>query len=66
MSAHFVIKSWFTVGLWIRSGAGYIKKEGTQMTWSFVAPTLGYWLAAFPSASGEDSSSYMACYVVYN
>ncbi|KAF5903797.1 protein FAM, partial [Clarias magur] len=39
-------------GLWIRSGAGYIKKDGSHVTWSFVASHLGYWLAAFPSAGG--------------
>ncbi|XP_066498005.1 protein FAM171A2 [Hoplias malabaricus] len=39
-------------GLWIRSGVGYVKRDGSQMTWSFVAPHLGYWLAAFPSAGG--------------
>ncbi|XP_060749209.1 protein FAM171A2 [Tachysurus vachellii] len=40
-------------GLWIRSGVGYIKKDGSHMTWSFVASHLGYCLAAFPSAGGK-------------
>ncbi|XP_076853293.1 protein FAM171A2 isoform X2 [Brachyhypopomus gauderio] len=39
-------------GLWLRSGTGYISRDGTHMTCSFVAPHLGYWLAAFPLTPG--------------
>ncbi|XP_062387570.1 protein FAM171A2 [Sardina pilchardus] len=45
-------------GLWMRSGAGYIRKDGSLMIWSFVAPQLGYWLAAFPSSTGTALNPY--------
>ena len=41
-----------STGLWVRKGTGYIKKGEAQLTWSFVANQLGYWLAAFPSTTG--------------
>lgn len=34
------------------------------MIWSFVAPSLGYWLAAFPSTSGEISFSHVVFFIV--
>uniref|UniRef100_H3BCS5 Family with sequence similarity 171 member A2 n=1 Tax=Latimeria chalumnae TaxID=7897 RepID=H3BCS5_LATCH len=37
-------------GIWVRSGTGQIKREGTQLTWNYVASQLGYWMAALPSS----------------
>ncbi|XP_058476212.1 protein FAM171A2 isoform X2 [Solea solea] len=39
-------------GLWVKTGVGYIKKEGAQFVWNVVVPQMGYWLAAFPTSSG--------------
>ncbi|XP_041941515.1 protein FAM171A2 isoform X1 [Alosa sapidissima] len=42
-----------TTGVWLRNGTGYIKREGSQLTWEFMASKLGYWVAAFPSTAGS-------------
>uniref|UniRef100_A0A8B9HK89 Family with sequence similarity 171 member A2a n=1 Tax=Astyanax mexicanus TaxID=7994 RepID=A0A8B9HK89_ASTMX len=47
-----------------KSGTGYIKSDDSQMTWSFVAPHLGYWLAAFPSSVGESCFFYF-CFLTF-
>ncbi|XP_027016798.1 protein FAM171A2 [Tachysurus fulvidraco] len=43
-------------GLWMRNGTGYIRRDGSHFTWDFMASRLGYWIAAFPSASGPGLS----------
>ncbi|XP_062847911.1 protein FAM171A2 [Trichomycterus rosablanca] len=43
-------------GLWVRSGIGYIRRDGSHFTWDFKASRLGYWIAAFPFASGQGLS----------
>ncbi|XP_059811667.1 protein FAM171A2 isoform X2 [Hypanus sabinus] len=34
------------IGAWVSSGTGMIKRDGSQLTWSYLAPQLGYWVAA--------------------
>ncbi|XP_046722326.1 protein FAM171A2 isoform X2 [Silurus meridionalis] len=53
-------------GLWIRSGVGYIKKDGAHMTWTFVASHLGYWLAAFSSGGTMLNNSALRDFTTYH
>ncbi|KAM4828894.1 protein FAM171A1 [Thomomys bottae] len=34
------------LGTWLKSGLGLIHQEGNQLTWTYIAPQLGYWVAA--------------------
>lgn len=41
-------------GAWIKSGWANVKREGNQLTLNYLAPQLGYWVAAMsPLHSGE-------------
>uniref|UniRef100_A0A8C6WZT7 Family with sequence similarity 171 member A1 n=1 Tax=Neogobius melanostomus TaxID=47308 RepID=A0A8C6WZT7_9GOBI len=34
------------LGVWIKSSWGHVQKEGDQLVLTYIAPQLGYWLAA--------------------
>ncbi|XP_043931060.1 protein FAM171B [Protopterus annectens] len=34
------------MGAWVSRGLGMVKKEGNLLVWNYVAPHLGYWIAA--------------------
>ncbi|XP_053569986.1 protein FAM171A1 isoform X2 [Bombina bombina] len=40
-------------GTWLKSSLGLIQQEGNQLTWTYIAPQLGYWVAAM-SPSNPD------------
>lgn len=41
-------------GAWIKSSWGHVQREGNQLSLTYIAPQLGYWLAAMsPLHSGE-------------
>ncbi|KAK2105316.1 hypothetical protein P7K49_014830 [Saguinus oedipus] len=49
-----------TKGTWLKSGLGLVHQEGSQLTWTYIAPQLGYWVAAMSPpipAAIENSSS---------
>lgn len=40
-------------GAWVNRGLGMIKEANDRLVWKYVAPTLGYWIAApLPGTTG--------------
>uniref|UniRef100_A0A8C5WK19 Family with sequence similarity 171 member A1 n=1 Tax=Leptobrachium leishanense TaxID=445787 RepID=A0A8C5WK19_9ANUR len=40
-------------GTWLKSSLGIIEQEGNQLTWTYIAPQMGYWVAAMSPSSPD-------------
>ncbi|XP_046906105.1 protein FAM171A1 isoform X2 [Hypomesus transpacificus] len=46
------------LGVWLKSSLGYVQREGDHLILTYIAPQLGYWVAAMsPVHTGEPSMS---------
>lgn len=51
------------LGTWLKSGLGLVHQEGSQLTWTYIAPQLGYWVAAMsPPIPGPVVTQDIATY----
>ncbi|MGH0133080.1 UNVERIFIED_CONTAM: hypothetical protein FKN15_045381, partial [Acipenser sinensis] len=41
------------LGAWLKSSLGFVQKEGNQLTLTYIAPHLGYWVAAMSPLNTE-------------
>lgn len=47
-------------GAWLKSNWGHVRREGNQLILTYIAPQLGYWLAAMsPLRSGEKLNDFL-------
>uniref|UniRef100_A0A674H8J6 Family with sequence similarity 171 member A1 n=1 Tax=Taeniopygia guttata TaxID=59729 RepID=A0A674H8J6_TAEGU len=56
-------------GTWLKSSLGIVQQEGNQLTWTYIAPQLGYWVAAMsPTVPGpvvtHDITSYHTMFLL--
>ncbi|KAF3691919.1 Protein FAM171A1 Precursor [Channa argus] len=57
------------LGAWIKSSWGYVQREGNQLSLTYIAPQMGYWVAAMSSLhSGplftKDISTYHTVFLL--
>nr|XP_020497637.1 protein FAM171A1 [Labrus bergylta] len=57
------------LGAWIKSSWGHVQREGSQLSLTYIAPQLGYWVAAMsPLHSGpvfaKDISTYHTVFLL--
>ncbi|XP_062066486.1 protein FAM171A1 isoform X2 [Lepus europaeus] len=56
-------------GTWLKSGLGLVHQEGSQLTWTYIASQLGYWVAAMsPPVPGpvvtQDITTYHTVFLL--
>ncbi|XP_062814296.1 protein FAM171A1 isoform X2 [Anolis carolinensis] len=56
-------------GTWLKSSLGIIERDGGEMTWTYIAPQLGYWVAAMsPTHPGpivtQDITTYHTVFLL--
>ncbi|XP_072548365.1 protein FAM171A1 isoform X2 [Salminus brasiliensis] len=57
------------LGAWLKSSLGYVQKEGSELILTYIAPQLGYWVAAMsPVNTGpvvaKDISTYHTVFLL--
>uniref|UniRef100_A0A8C7F4F2 Family with sequence similarity 171 member A1 n=1 Tax=Oncorhynchus kisutch TaxID=8019 RepID=A0A8C7F4F2_ONCKI len=58
-----------SLGAWLKSSLGYVQREGDQLSLTYIAPQLGYWVAAMsPLDTGpvvaKDISAYHTVFLL--
>uniref|UniRef100_A0A8C4MPT0 Family with sequence similarity 171 member A1 n=1 Tax=Equus asinus asinus TaxID=83772 RepID=A0A8C4MPT0_EQUAS len=50
------------LGTWLKSGLGLVHQEGSQLVWTYIAPQLGFWVAAMsPPNPGNTKPLFYLC-----
>ncbi|XP_068091601.1 protein FAM171A1 isoform X2 [Hyperolius riggenbachi] len=56
-------------GTWVKSSIGIVLQEGNQLTWTYIAPQMGYWVAAMSPSNPDpvvtqDFTSYHTLFLL--
>lgn len=46
-------------GAWLKSSLGYVQREGKQLTFTYIAPQLGYWVAAMSPINTGNTDPFL-------
>lgn len=53
-------------GAWLKSSLGYVQREGKQLTLTYIAPQLGYWVAAMSPINTGSTHAFTNIFLFFN